>query len=198
MYINNRITRSLCAVILSISLLLSQSAFAAEGEGQAALDPSYVYAIDIEFGNLAFYYDYGVWNVNTMRYEASETSTDPAIGTAAGFPGWYGFDGTSNLIKVTNRSTGGYAVDFSLSYRSLTESEWVGAGVMESVSDVAMTVVDKNGDPLKKTTQVAADAETPAEWYIHLQGEPHVDGGVYSSDTMNPIGMLTLKIDAWE
>ena len=192
----NRIARSLCAVFLSIGLLLTQSVFAVETEGQAEVE-GYVYAIDIEFGNLAFYYDYGVWNVNTMRYEAAVTSGEPAVGTEDGFPGWYGFDGQSNLIQITNRSAEGNAVRFSLDYRSLDADELTGAGVTASVSNVTMVVTDVSGQTLQDTW-VEADEENPVQWYIHLQGEPQVGTDEYSSSTMNPIGMLTIRIEEWQ
>ncbi len=200
MFSYNRITRSLCAVLLCVSLLLGQQSILAapgDGAGLQPLDDGYVYAIDIEFGNFAFYYDYGVWNVNTMRYEASQTSTEPAVGTVNGFPGWYGFDSTSNLIQITNRSTSKSAVEFSLNYRSLNAGELTAAGVDQIVTDVTMVVTDSAGNPLL-TTRVAADEDTPVQWFIHLQGEPHVGGQVYDSNTMNPIGMLTIKIEDWD
>lgn len=184
---HNRITRSLCAAMLALCLLPC----AMLRPAQASPSPDDVYAIDVEFGNLSFYYDYGTWNVNTMRYEASATSTYPAEGTDAGFPGWYGFDGTANKISIKNSSQGNRAVTLSLYYRALYGTEWDDAGVDGSVSGVSMTVDGWNNN----SVTVAAGEE--ATGYIHLSGEPTLSGEAYTSATMQPIGMLTLKIEAW-
>lgn len=192
---NNKITRSLCAAILSLCCLWPFSAKASSGEAPENAEVD-VYAIDIEFGNLSFYYDYGVWNPNTMRYEAAASSTAPADGTAAGFPGWYGFDGIANRIAVKNSSTGGQSVTVSLTYRSLTEGELPEAGVTHTgqVTGVSMTV--SGWDSTSRTVVPASKEDVIG--YIHLHGEPQTSGGTYDSNIMAPIGMLVIKIEDWQ
>ena len=173
---------------------------------EASPDPNDVYAIDIEFGNLSFYYDYGVWDVNDMRYEASATSTHPANGTTLGYPGWYGFDDISNKISITNHSESGRSVTVALDYRSLTSTELTAAGAENVVSGVSMTVSGTPAKPDSAVSTVVAvwqpadnSATVPSDatvvGYIHLSGEPKLpDGSVYDSASMQPIGMLTLTI----
>ena len=52
-----------------------------------------VYAVDIEFGAMYFTYSMSRWNVNSMVYEE-----------LSGESRWSGFEGSNNVIKVTNRS----------------------------------------------------------------------------------------------
>lgn len=52
-----------------------------------------VYAVDIEFGAMYFTYSKSKWNVNSMAYEE-----------LSGESRWTGFEGSNNVIKVTNRS----------------------------------------------------------------------------------------------
>ena len=52
-----------------------------------------VYAVDIEFGAMYFTYSMSRWNVNSMVYEE-----------LSGESRWTGFEGSNNVIKVTNRS----------------------------------------------------------------------------------------------
>lgn len=52
-----------------------------------------VYAVDIEFGAMYFTYSRSRWNVNSMVYE-----------DLVGESQWSGFEGSNNVIKVTNRS----------------------------------------------------------------------------------------------
>lgn len=184
-------TSALCVVMLLAALLI----FTPAPHSSAAAVSGDVYAIDIEFGNLSFYYDYGIWNVNTMRYEASDTSRNNAAGTVDGFPGWYGFDGVANRVSVKNSSPGGSAVTAELTYRSLTADELGGAGVDEIVTGVTMTVT---GWPNDKNWVVVPANDTPVIGYIHLQGEPKVNGQRYDSATMAPIGLFTLTITAWD
>lgn len=197
----NRITRSLCAVMLCAGLLLSGllsvPAEAAPGDETPPIDVNDVYAIDIEFGNLSFYYDYGVWDVNDMRYEASATSTNPASGTVAGYPGWYGFDQISNKISVKNSGVEGKAVTVVLEYRALTAGELTSAGANAIVSGVSMTVLGAAQPSEWQANAATVSAKQTVEGFIHLSGEPTLAGGsVYDSATMQPIGMLILKIES--
>lgn len=195
MFLNNRITRSLCAVIVLLAILLPHPLPA------KADDVNDTYALDIEFGNLSFYYDFGVWNPNTMRYEASAGSTYPAEGTVAGFPGWYGFDGIANKITVHNISPGGHTINVALNYRQLAPSELGEAGMelVGQVSNVTMTVPDWAQSGNLFTHDVPADTtrQTPAVAYIQLAGEPRLTSGTFSSNYFAPIGMLTVSIQSW-
>lgn len=68
---------------------------------------TYRYNLDIQFGSLGFYYDWGTWDTETLSYKANESSANPAAGTKLGDPGWYGFDGITNKISFINTSSGG-------------------------------------------------------------------------------------------
>ena len=82
-------------------MVLVWCVFPSPAQSVSAADDEDVYALDIEFGSLSFTYDYGIWDVNDMRYEAVSTSINPAEGTVAGYPGWYGFDGKANKVTIT-------------------------------------------------------------------------------------------------
>ena len=190
----------LCAGLL-LSGLLYVSAEAAPGDEPLPIDEIDVdvYALTIEFGNLSFYYDYGVWDVNDMRYEASATSTYPAAGTVAGYPGWYGFDKIANKITIKNESQPGNDVTVALEYRSLKDDgELAAAGADAIVDGVSMTVLGASEPSEWQANTATVPAEQKVEGFIHLSGEPKLAGGsVYDSPTMQPIGMLTLAIQSW-
>ena len=189
-----RIISTLCAVIM---VFVWCRGFASVQVKAADPVDSDVYALDIEFGSLTFTYDYGVWDVNDMRYEASSTSTNPADGTVAGYPGWYGFDGTANKITVINRSElGDHSISVSLTYREFNDSE-VSSG-LEKVTGVEMTLNGTGWNSVsvnKYSTEIAAGSS--ATCLVQLSGEPVVSAGKYFSDFMQPVGMLTLRIDSW-
>ncbi len=108
------------SVILIVLLLCSYTLLSFSGaEVYAAEEETseYTYSVEITFGAFSFYYDYGIWNVNTLEYEASEQSKDPAVDTNPGKPGWYGFDGATNRISV-NYLTGseGTSIDVIVVY----------------------------------------------------------------------------------
>ena len=165
----------------------------------AAVNENDIYALDIEYGSLSFYYDYGIWNVNTMRYEAAATSEAPAVGTKDGMPGWYGFDNTANRITVINRSAGKY-IDVDLTYRSLEAHELSQAGAPDVVTGVNMTVTGADGRAwLNNSVRVSGEnGPNSVVGYIQLSGEPQVDGERYESSNMYPIGMFTLTITDWD
>ena len=68
---------------------------------------AYVYNVTVEFGYFSFYYDFGVWDVTSFAYRASDSSNNPGATTTLGEPGWYGFDGVNNRIYVENDSLRG-------------------------------------------------------------------------------------------
>ena len=112
--------KSLCAVILAGAICLAFSTHGmdihaadavpvADGESPSGTSEVivngqavgiYNYIVTIEFGAFDFQYDWGKWNVETLRYEADSNSADPAKDTPQGAPGWYGFDGTNNRIGI--------------------------------------------------------------------------------------------------
>ena len=188
-----RIISTLCAVIMVFAWCVIPS----PAHNISAADDADVYALDIEFGSLTFTYDYGVWDVNDMRYEAASTSKNPAEGTVAGYPGWYGFDGTSNKIKITNNSTfGDHSITVSLTYREFNDSE-VSSG-LSKVTGVQMTLNGTGWNYVSANNfTTTVEAGHSQECLIQLSGEPAVDTGKYSSEFMQPVGMLTLRIDSW-
>ncbi|MBO7275594.1 MAG: hypothetical protein J6V15_04395 [Clostridia bacterium] len=217
----NRIARSLCAVMTAACAVIPRFWVQAEPV------KDYKYSLSVEFGSLAFYYDHGIWDPDKMNYVADEASANPAQGTLDDYPGWYGFDGVANKIVVTNdyyeyTDSNGETkedptaypldVDLSLSYRQLTSDEIKDTNY-EIVNGVSMEVL--NG-----TLEGGADA--PADWsadggqyvttlsrgqtavaLIQLSGTPTVtgDGGDQvrydSGNTMDPIGMIELRIVDW-
>ena len=188
----NKITRSLCAVMLSLSFLVP-GVMSVPAEASPT-DPNDVYSMDVEFGNLSFYYDYGTWDVNDMRYEASATSSDPANGTVNGYPGWYGFDGIANKISIKNGSETGEEITVSLSYRDLSGAEIAEAGADGAITGVTFAV---EGWTSRAADYIApVPAQNVVDAYIHLSGEPQLNGASYDTATMKPIGMLILKIEA--
>lgn len=196
---HNRKAGALCAVMFLLSWLLPLSPTAAAVD---PVDPGDVYAVDIEFGSLAFYYDYGIWNVNTMRYEAAETSSSPAQGTTPGFPGWYGFDEKANLIKVVNGSLDD-SITVEFTYAPLTaeqiaiakaskpDGEW---DALQPVSGVSMTVVNTDTGVLWEGNAATIPAGDEAAGFVQLDGTPMVNGERYNSEDMLPIGMFTMTI----
>ena len=147
--LNKHGAKSLCAVIMAFALiLLSVPVFPVHAENDEAKSGDYKYAVTIEFGSMTFCYDYGRWDVNEMRYKTDGEIGNPASGTEAGYPGWYGFDGTANRISVkysneneTDSSTQNRKLAVTLDYRALfaTEGRVVGGVTMEFYSDASLT-----------------------------------------------------------
>ena len=88
------------ALMLAFACLFSLCRFPAKVEAVESDEENYEYSVTISFGTFDFYYDWGVWDADALKYAASTTSTSPAAGTVAGDPGWYGFDGVANKISV--------------------------------------------------------------------------------------------------
>jgi hypothetical protein len=101
---------------LLIFTLAFSYAFASFGSPVSAenTNRTYSYMVEITFGPFAFYYDYGIWDVNELDYVKSETSQAPAKGTVDGYPGWYGFDGNTNRVSVTYQNTNGADIETSI------------------------------------------------------------------------------------
>lgn len=195
-----RIISTLCAVATVFVWCLAPShltkTYAVEG-GDRAIDD--VYGLDLEFGSFTFTYDYGVWDVNDMRYEASDTSVNPANGTVAGRPGWYGFDGVANRITVKNISVEAN-ITVSLIYREFTDAE-AEANDINKVTGVTMTLEDSDGWIQKSENNYQTVLEPggdSADAYMHFSGEPHMDGEKYISNALQPAGMITVRIEDWD
>ena len=180
----NRIARSLCAVIFALCFVSVLSVVRADNDPPE--DDKY--SLTVEFGSLSFYYDHGVWDPNLMNYVATSNDTSAAAGTTAGYPGWYGFDGTANKIKVTNTSyNDDMTINLSLSYSALN-----------GVTNVAMKVTEGGGWSGSENNYTASLSQgQEANALIQLSGTPMYDGKRYiSENTMNPIGMIILKIES--
>ena len=209
--LNKTGAKSLCAAIMAVAMIiLSVPALPVSAENGDATknDDGYRYAVTIEFGSMAFCYDYGKWDVNELRYKANASSVNPAHDTTAGFPGWYGFDGTANRISVKysnqneeDGSTKNRKLAVTLEYRN-NQTDDGGKHItgveMNFYSDASLTV------PFSRTFIVPhtppEDLSDKTVIYASLKGAPqeHTSDGLkkYISDTFAPIGMLTIRVGA--
>lgn len=200
--LNKSGAKSLCAVIMAVALiLLSAPMSPAYAENDETKSDGYKYAVTIEFGSMTFFYDYGKWDVNEMRYKADDASQNPANGTESGYPGWYGFDGTANRISVkysneneTDTPTQNRKLAVTLDYRMLSSAEGrVVDGVeMDFYSDAALTVPFSPSFTVPHTDPEDENVKTVI--YTSLRGEPTENGGKYLSDSFVPVGMLTIRV----
>ena len=190
---------SLCAVMTAFALiLLSVPAFPVQAENGDTKSNEYKYAVTIEFGSMTFAYDYGKWDVTEMRYKANAASKNPANGTTEGYPGWYGFDGTANRISVkysneneTDPPEKKRNLAVTLSYSMLT-SEKVSGVEMEFYSDAALTVPFSSSFTVPHTAPNDENAKTVI--YASLRGAPTENGNKFQSDSVVPVGMLTIRV----
>ena len=152
-------------------------------------------------GYLRALYDYGKWDVNEMRYKTDDASKNPANGTESGYPGWYGFDGTANRISVkysneneTDTPTQNRKLAVTLDYRTLSSAEGrvVDGVAMSFYSDTALTVPFSPSFTVPHTDPEDENAKTVI--YTSLCGEPTENGGKYLSDSVVPVGMLTICV----
>lgn len=200
--LNKSGAKSLCAVIMAVALiLLSAPMFPAYAENDETKSDGYKYAVTIEFGSMTFFYDYGKWDVNEMRYKTDDASQNPANGTESGYPGWYGFDGTANRISVkysneneTDTPTQNRKLAVTLDYRKLSSAEGrvVDGVAMDFYSDAALTVPFSPSFTVPHTDPEDENAKTVI--YTSLRGEPTENGGKYLSDSFVPVGMLTIRV----
>ena len=193
------IARSLCAVILATCVLIGIVSFPSSSEAEGTLtEDDYQYAVTIEFGAMSFYYDYGTWDVNELRYVTDKSSVFPSAETDDGFPGWYGFDGVTNRISVTYvNSYDDYkdqAIAISLTYRALTEDEISGVGGSQIVDGVAMSFYEDSDFLVALPSSFIVQNNVKKELYVSLSGEPQRAGGRYESGSFSPVGMLTIQI----
>lgn len=200
--LNKSGAKSLCAVIMAVALiLLSAPMSPAYAENDETKSDGYKYAVTIEFGSMTFFYDYGKWDVNEMRYKTDDASKNPANGTESGYPGWYGFDGTANRISVkysneneTDTPTQNRKLAVTLDYRTLSSAEGrvVDGVAMDFYSDAALTVPFSPRFAVPHTDPEDENAKTVI--YTSLRGEPTENGGKYLSDSFVPVGMLTIRV----
>ena len=210
--LNKTGAKSLCAAIMAVAMIiLSVPALPVSAEnGDTNKDDGYRYAVTIEFGSMAFCYDYGKWDVNELRYKANASSVNPAHDTTAGFPGWYGFDGTANRISVkySNQNekdgpTKNRKLAVTLEYRN-NQTDDGGKHItgveMVFYSDAALTAPFDRTFIVPHTSPEDLSAKTVI--YGSLKGvpleyDPTTDSWEkYKSDTFAPIGMLTIRVGA--
>ena len=201
------------SIVLIFSLVFSCTLAPFEVPVQAV--GAYSYMVEITFGPFAFYYDYGIWDVNELDYAKAETSTHPSKGTEDGAPGWYGFDGNTNRVSVTYQDTTGegvassidVSVTFTLSQVSSTQITGV---VLTGYTDAALS----NQLPAKEGLSANSsgykfsvpntynkgsnDGEgIPTNTYFSLDGIPMV--GAQRLQTVSGtvlLGTITISIDA--
>lgn len=183
---------------------------------EAASDPQdgenpYVYAVEIEFGSFGFYYDHGTWNEDTFRYDASVTSRNPAAGTVEGMPGWYGFDGVANQIKVTNMTpatagagTATEMVKFTIRYSDEPDGYYefplaAGCISMYCYAEAALiTCLNADTPNVYEFTMpgMPAGGDAPSRSvYLSFLGEPRTaDGALFISSSAQRIGAVTLSV----
>ena len=206
--------KSLCAAIMAVAMIiLSVPALPVSAENGDATknDDGYRYAVTIEFGSMAFCYDYGKWDVNELRYKANASSVNPAHDTTAGFPGWYGFDGTANRISVKysnqNEKDGptqkNRKLAVTLEYRNNQTDDGgkhIDGVTMDFYSDAALTVPFARDFSVPHTSPEDLSVKTVI--YASLKGVPLEYNPTtygwekYKSDTFAPIGMLTIRVGA--
>lgn len=199
--INIKYTKLCFAIVLSFSLLLSAVRFAPAAE--AAPDTNsdnkpYTYSVEITFGALSFVYDWGTWNTSEMRYKASDSSTNPAAGTEDRFPGWYGFDGESNLVSVkylkTSADAGHSGLNVSLEYAN---AEGMSGLTMDFYTDQELTK-KANTDGNQYAFIVSANAPdanaSATQIWLSLSGVPMKDSSQFQSPTLTAIGTLTFRL----
>lgn len=223
----SKIAKSLCALLLAVGFLLVQQnmTLLATDESLTEKTPSveevacdtallaadekpvYKYNVTVEFGALHFYYDWGEWSPTTHDYVASSTSTMPANGVTAGEPGWYGFDGTNNCVKIINHSADGIYVNISYTTPSEANSPLDdGAVTMKIFENVGLTTplesiagfnkIDNHYVFLCAPTAVAVDPLLPEPgqcYYLSLSGEPLKDGMPYTENVAS-IGYLSVSV----
>lgn len=206
--------KSLCAVFLAGTLaFLTTPQIYAENEG--ATDPGddnnpYVYSITIEFGSFDFYYDYGTWNTETLKYAANYSSANPAAGTTPGEPGWYGFDGITNKITVTNGSINSelspveVKIEFTDNDNTDTNANFPlksGSISMTCYDDIALSspttskVTMGNGCIFEVAAPTDAPNPTVRDIYVSFEGAPkNADGTNFKNTSPTIIGYITLTV----
>lgn len=206
----NRTARSLCAVFLAAAIIFLLFPFclrADETTGDPGDDDKpYIYAVEIEFGSFGFYYDWGTWNVGTFSYETDPTSRSPAADTVSGKPGWYGFDGITNKIKVTNLtlSSAEQRIKILIEYSGVSDEYNAFPLLPGSVKmycydspsfDTCLNVFDRTAFIPDVCEFYMGNSGDSREIYLSFSGEPKTaDGQPYMSGTAQKIGYITLGV----
>ncbi|MBO5898110.1 MAG: hypothetical protein J6R04_03770 [Clostridia bacterium] len=180
---------------------------------------TYRYVVNVEFGSMSFYYDWGRWNVDELAYVSDSTSSAPAATTVGNAPGWYGFDGLSNRIGLNYRRVGNEAgteyLKVSMVFEHATNADGTPTFARDHMSlslydtsDFGGFVADMNAQNAFATTLLIApavddvatptvdEAELMQDYYLSLNGAPYLaDGTPYKNGTPTSLGLLTIRID---
>lgn len=164
----------------------------------AADEESPMYCIDITWGNFSFVYDKGSWNTDTLEYQKALSSIAPAKGTVDGSVGWYGFNGESNKITVTNRSEG-KDVNVTLTATSEikdTESNVTGTSGYTGINYSIYATNTWNNfagkdDTNNSTVDVVVKSSETLEFFLSLSGKPNED----LPETPVQIGSFTVTVN---
>lgn len=145
-----------------------------------------VYAVDIEFGAMYFTYSKSVWDVNSMIYEKKE-----------GESRWSGFEGSNNVIKVTNRS------NTPIWYAPNVKIDFLHSAIGDSTVGIKANFYAENsssGTPItgvKREVPAATAGNHEAEGtaktktcYIRLSGVPQLG----DSDHFTVVGNVSVTI----
>ena len=190
-----------------------------EASAAANAEESYRYVVNVEFGSMSFYYDWGLWNADTLAYVSDSTSSAPAASTGQGTPGWYGFDGTSNRIGINYRRIGNEAgteylkvsLHFDFARDELGNERFAHDHIAFSFYDTA----DFNGvvaqmNPMNNysaalwlapsvddfSTPGIDEAELMQDYYLSIDGAPYrADATPYKDSTPTSLGLLTIRIE---
>ena len=149
-------------------------------------DSQSVYAVDIEFGAMYFTYSKSKWNVNSMVYE-----------DLVGESRWTGFEGSNNVIKVTNRS------NTSIWYAPNVKIDFLHSAIGDSTAGIKANFYEENsssGTPITGVKQKVPaaiagnhEAEGTAKTktcYIRLSGVPQLG----DSDHFTVVGNASVTI----
>lgn len=145
-----------------------------------------VYAVDIEFGAMYFTYSMSRWNVNSMVYEE-----------LSGESRWTGFEGSNNVIKVTNRS------NTPIWYAPNVKIDFLHSAIGDSTVGIKANFYEENsasGTPITGVKQEVPAAtagnsnnhgtSASKECYIRLSGVPQLG----DSDHFTVVGNVSVTI----
>ena len=149
-------------------------------------DSQSVYAVDIEFGAMYFTYSLSRWNVNSMVYEE-----------LSGESRWSGFEGSNNVIKVTNRS------NTPIWYAPNVKVDFLHSAIGDSTVGIKANFYENNsasGTPITGVKQkvpaaTAGDSNNHGtsvsrRCYIRLSGVPQLG----DSDHFTVVGNVSVTI----
>ena len=149
-------------------------------------DSQSVYAVDIEFGAMYFTYSMSRWNVNSMVYEE-----------LSGESRWTGFEGSNNVIKVTNRS------NTPIWYAPNVKVDFLHSAIGDSTAGIKANFYENNsasGTPITGVKQEVPAAiagnsnnhgiSASKECYIRLSGVPQLG----DSDHFTVVGNVSVTI----